>query len=80
MGDFQYGTLKFKQNDNIQQKTKSVVVNAFKKTCLTEQYYRHCSSTAIFSEKVNLILSVGCNNQNKLKVTLQFPLAKVTFN
>ena len=27
-------------------------------------------------EKVNFILSVSCNNENKLKVILQFPLAK----
>ena len=31
-------------------------------------------------EKVNFILSVGCNNKNKLKVTLKYTLTKVTFN
>ena len=52
----------------------------YKKVCLIEQFYRHCSGTAIFLKKVNLILSVSCNNENKLKVTFQFPLAKGTFN
>ena len=27
-------------------------------------------------EKVNFILSVSCNNENKLKIILQFPLAE----
>ena len=36
--------------------------------------------TAIFFKKVNFILSVSCNKGNKLKVTLQFSLAKGTFN
>ena len=31
-------------------------------------------------EKVNFILSVACNNENKLKETLKFTSAKVTFN
>ena len=29
-------------------------------------------------EKVDFILSVNCNNEHKLKVNLQFTLAKVT--
>ena len=37
---------------------------------------RHCD---IF-EKVKDSLSVSYNNENKLKVTFQFPLAKGTFN
>ena len=61
--------------------TKPVVATAFKeKTCLIEQFYRHCPGTPIFLQTVNFILSVSCNNENKLKVTLQFPLAKGTFS
>ena len=29
--------------------------------------------------KINFILCVSCNNEKKLKVTLKFTLAKVTF-
>ena len=36
--------------------------------------------TAIFLNKVDFILSVSCNNEGKLKLTLQFSLAKATFN
>ena len=56
-------------------KTKPVVVTALKKIYLIKQCYRHCSGTVIFLKKVNFILSVSCNNENKLKITLQFPLA-----
>ena len=35
---------------------------------------------AISLKKVNFILSVSSNNENKLKVTFQFPLAKGSFN
>ena len=38
--------------------------------------FGHCH---IFG-KVNFILSVGCNKENKLKLTLKFTLAKGTFN
>ena len=31
-------------------------------------------------KKVNFVLSESCNNENKSKVTLRFPLAKGTFN
>ena len=44
-----------------------------KNFCLIKQCYCHCH---IF----NFILSVSCNNVNKLKLTLQFPLAKGIFN
>ena len=37
---------------------------------------RHCH----ILEEVNFILSLDCNNEKKLKVTLKFTLAKVTFN
>ena len=63
--------------------TKPFVASALKKkTCLIEQFYRHCFGAAIFSKKVNFIIlvSISCNNENKLKVTIQFPLAKGTFN
>ena len=59
---------------------KAVIATAFKKDCVIKQCYRHCSDTAIFLEKVNFILSVTCKNENKLKVTLQFPLDRGTFN
>ena len=59
----------------LNKKTKHVITTAFKKTCLIEQCYR-----AIFLEKVNFILSVSCNNENKLKMTLKFTLAKFIFN
>ena len=49
---------------------------SYKKSCLIEQCYRHCSATAIYFFKVNFILSISCNNSSNLKVTLQFPLAK----
>ena len=55
----------------MQQKTYPVVA-----TCLFKQCYRHCSSTAIF---LTLFYQI-CNNKNQLKVTLQFPLDKYTFN
>ena len=43
---------------------KLLVATVLNKTCLMEQFYPHCSGTAIF----------------KLKVTLKFPLAKPTLN
>ena len=54
--------------------TKSAAVaTALKKTCLIKQcsaaLLRHCH---IF----NFILSVSWNNENKLKITLQFNLVK----
>ena len=57
--------------------SKSAVVIALNQICLIEQLYRHCSVAAIF---LTLFLSVSCNDENKLMVTLQFPLAKDTFN
>ena len=30
-------------------------------------------------EKINFILTVSCNSENKLKVTFQFPSTKATF-
>ena len=44
-----------------------------KKTSLIEQFYRHCSGTAIFLKKVNFILSVSCYNGNTLKIPLTKP-------
>ena len=57
----------------MQKKKKPVIANAYKKL-LNE--LRHC----LISEKCNFILSVSCNIESKLKITLQFPLAKDTFN
>ena len=49
-------------------KMKSAVATPLKKkTCLIEQFYRLCSDAC-------------CHNENQLNVTLEFPLAKVTFN
>ena len=59
-------------------KQENIVATAFKKTYSREQCY--CSGTAIFFDKVNVILSLGCNNGKKLKVALKFISAKVTFN
>ena len=49
----------------------------YKKTCLIQQFYWHCSDANIFFvfEKVNFILLLRCNNKNKLKVILKFTLA-----
>ena len=52
--------------------TKPPVATAIKKA-LIDQFYRQCH-IYIF------ILSVSCNNENKLMATLQFLLAKGTFN
>ena len=54
---------------------KMSIYTAFKKNCLIElsTLLRHCH---IFEK----VLSIGCNNKNKLKVTFQFPLPKGTFN
>ena len=54
--------------------------NCVKKTCLIEQFYQNCSGTVIFFKKVNFILSVGYNNENKLKAAFQLLLAKGYFN
>ena len=51
-------------------KKKTLVATALEKTCLIVQFCRHCFGTAIFLKKVNFILSVSCNNENKLTVTL----------
>ena len=78
---FQYGNFKYKQNEHIQQKkNKPVATTAFKITCLIDQCYQHCSGTAIFLKNVNFILSAGCNNEMKLKMTLKLSLAKYIFN
>ena len=45
-------------------KTKPVVATALKKTCLIEQFCR-------------FVLSVRCNKERNLMVTVHFPLAKV---
>ena len=60
-------------------KIKTFVITVLKKTCLIKQFYRHCSGTAIFLKKVDFNLSVSRNNENKLKLTFQFPLAKGNF-
>ena len=50
--------------------TKPTVATALKrKTRLIKQYYRHCSDTAIFLNKVKYILCISCNNEIKLEVT-----------
>ena len=46
---------KYKQNKQIQQKKRPVVVTEFKKkTCLIEQCCRYCSGTATFLKKLTL--------------------------
>ena len=57
---------------NKKKKKHLVATTLKKKACLMEQFYRHCSGTAIFFEEVNFILSVSYNNEIKLKVTLPF--------
>ena len=44
---------------------------------ITKNYYSHCSDAAILFEKVDFILSLGCNNEKKLKVTLKWSLKRV---
>ena len=58
--------------------TELELCTALKITCLIEQFYRHCSDTAIVLNEVNFILSAGFNNENNFKVTLKFTLAKVS--
>ena len=88
MDYFQYANFKFKQNNPIQQKKKKKkktknqepspsLPMCLKTTCLVEQCYRHCYGSAIFSKKFNFILTVSCNSET---LTLEFPLAKGTFN
>ena len=79
---FKYGNFKYKQDEHIQQKkTKLQVTTVFKKKNLfnwvmLSTLLRPCH---IF-EKVNFILSVSCNNENNLMLTLQLSLAKSPFN
>ena len=40
-------------------KTMYLVATALKKTCLTKQFYRHCSGIGTFLKNVNFILSVS---------------------
>ena len=64
-------------------KNKAPLCHCIKKnSCLIQQFYRHCSGTAIFFFflKKGTLFYVSCSNDNKLKVTFQFPLAKGTFN
>ena len=65
---------------NYNKKRRPSLPLRFKNTCfillMLPALLRHCH---IF-KNVNFILTLGCNNKNKLKITLKFTLAKVTFN
>ena len=68
------------KHKNTEKKLKFVVATTFKKLffiwAVLSTLLRHCH----ILEKVNFILSLGCNNDNQLKVTLKFTLDKVSFN
>ena len=61
-------------------KKKAVVATAFKKNLFNWAVLSTLFLSCHICVKVNFILPVDCKNEKKLKVTLKFTLAKVTFN